>query len=112
MTRSGGALIKLKSIVATLYLPAYSASEGTVEKKSTDEENRNERDSDEGRGGTAGREERKTKRRCERDTFFTINSTRVDCQRERDARESQRHEYKAIAISVMEINEIIGTASM
>jgi len=82
MTRSGGALIKLKSIVATLYLSAYSASDETRGKKSADEENRNKRDSDEGRGGREGRK----RRRCERDTFFTINSTRVDCQRERGAR--------------------------
>lgn len=47
-----------------------------------------------------------------RDIFFTINSTRVDCQRERRAKELQRLEHKGIAISVMEINEIIGTASM
>jgi hypothetical protein len=57
MTRSGVALIKLKSIVATLYLSAYSASDETRGKKSADEENRNKRDSDEGRGGTAGRRE-------------------------------------------------------
>lgn len=55
--------------------------------------------------------EREVRERHRRDIFFTINSTRVDCQRERRAKELQRHEHKGIAISVMEINEIIGTAS-
>jgi len=82
MTRSGGALIKLKNIVPTLYLSAYSTRYGIVKKRRQREQEMSE---------IMMKEEKEQRyENAEEDTeeipFFTINSTRVNCQREGRAR--------------------------